>query len=269
VEQRLPPQLLESCGVGGGVAHGVLNVAVPEIILNEAGVCALVGESKADLISRKLDRMGSQASKIMDTRQEKAIRAIDLGHKLITLAHGYYSHTAAVELSLNKDILCTIRPQLNNLWEPVGEARKKNGGSHQFLKMAWLEHDQFNHHIRDELDRIWLTGALIYSGDALGNKGHFGHAPCLELIYHLRNAAAHNNRFMFTEGGRKRLSKHPAHTRDGPSGYPTNSIFEITPDLEGTLLMWEFMEAGDILDALKTAGYYLHEFYSQQQLQIK
>jgi hypothetical protein len=29
-----------------GVAHGVLNVPVPEIVLNEAGVRALVGEGK-------------------------------------------------------------------------------------------------------------------------------------------------------------------------------------------------------------------------------
>ena len=32
--------------VCGGVAHGVLNVAVPEIVLDQPGVRALVGESK-------------------------------------------------------------------------------------------------------------------------------------------------------------------------------------------------------------------------------
>ncbi len=45
-EHQLPPQLLKPRWISGGVAHGVLNVAVPEIVLNEAGVCALVGESK-------------------------------------------------------------------------------------------------------------------------------------------------------------------------------------------------------------------------------
>jgi len=33
---QLTQQLLEPCGVGGGVANGVLNVAVPEIDLNQA-----------------------------------------------------------------------------------------------------------------------------------------------------------------------------------------------------------------------------------------
>ena len=47
VGQSLPPQLLEPRRVSGGVANGVLNVAVPEIVLNEAGVCALVGEGKS------------------------------------------------------------------------------------------------------------------------------------------------------------------------------------------------------------------------------
>ncbi len=44
---QLPPQLLEASGIGGGVADGVLNVAVSQIVLNEAGVCAQVGETKA------------------------------------------------------------------------------------------------------------------------------------------------------------------------------------------------------------------------------
>lgn len=43
----LPPQLFKPCRVGGGVADGVLNVAVPEVVLNEPNVCALVGAGKA------------------------------------------------------------------------------------------------------------------------------------------------------------------------------------------------------------------------------
>jgi len=43
----LTPQLLKPCGIGSGVANGVLNVAVPEIGLNEPNVRRLIGESKA------------------------------------------------------------------------------------------------------------------------------------------------------------------------------------------------------------------------------
>jgi hypothetical protein len=47
VEQQLTLQLFELCWVSGCVAKSVLNVAVPDIVLNEFGVCALVGEGKA------------------------------------------------------------------------------------------------------------------------------------------------------------------------------------------------------------------------------
>ncbi len=43
----MSPQLLEPCRVSGDVANGVLNVAVPEIVLNKPGVSTLVGEGKA------------------------------------------------------------------------------------------------------------------------------------------------------------------------------------------------------------------------------
>jgi hypothetical protein len=43
----LPLQLLEPRRISGGVTDGVLNVVVPEIVLDQAGVRALVGESKA------------------------------------------------------------------------------------------------------------------------------------------------------------------------------------------------------------------------------
>jgi hypothetical protein len=47
-----PPQLLEPCRVGGGVLDGVLNIAVSEVILNEARISALVGQGEAAWRSR-------------------------------------------------------------------------------------------------------------------------------------------------------------------------------------------------------------------------
>ncbi len=43
----LCPQLLEPRRIGGGVANGFLNVAVPKIVMNQTGVRALVSESKS------------------------------------------------------------------------------------------------------------------------------------------------------------------------------------------------------------------------------
>jgi hypothetical protein len=77
---------------------------------------------------------------------------------------------------------------------------------------------------------------------------YFDHAPELELVYHLRNCIAHGNRFKYTDVGRKRLAKHPAHNRN--AGFRTSTIFEITPALNGQLVLFDFMEAGDVLDLL-------------------
>jgi hypothetical protein len=44
---HLPPQLLEPCGIAGGVPDGVLNVAMPEIILNQPHIRALIGQGEA------------------------------------------------------------------------------------------------------------------------------------------------------------------------------------------------------------------------------
>lgn len=40
----LTPESFKPCGVGGGVADGVLNVAVAEVVLNQPRVGSLVGK---------------------------------------------------------------------------------------------------------------------------------------------------------------------------------------------------------------------------------
>ena len=58
--RELPPQPLETRRVRGGVAHGVLNVPVPQIVLNEADVCALVGEGKAAGMAKQVGMDGDR-----------------------------------------------------------------------------------------------------------------------------------------------------------------------------------------------------------------
>jgi len=43
----LSPELFKAGGIGGGVADGVLNVAVSQIVLNEPGIRALIGQGEA------------------------------------------------------------------------------------------------------------------------------------------------------------------------------------------------------------------------------
>jgi hypothetical protein len=58
VGQHLPPQLFKPSGISGGVAHDELNVAVPEIGLNEARVRALIGENKAASMAQHVGMNG-------------------------------------------------------------------------------------------------------------------------------------------------------------------------------------------------------------------
>ena len=109
--------------------------------------------------------------------------------------------------------------------------------------------------IREEFPRIWLTGSLLAVGDALKDDNYFDHAPELELVYHLRNGVAHGNRFEFTVSGRKRLAEHPAHNRD--------AAFEITLALDGKRVLFDFIEAGDVLDLLLSVASHLDELGSR------
>ena len=65
----------------------------------------------------------------------------------------------------------------------------------------------------EDFDRVWLMGALLMVGDALGANDYFGHIPEAEIIRHLRNGVGHGNRFSFHSSVIDRATgklKHPA-----------------------------------------------------------
>ncbi len=105
--------------------------------------------------------------------------------------------------------------------------------------------------IDTELPRVWLTGSLLALGDALKDHGYFDHAPALELVYHLRNGIAHGNRFNLTATGLERLNQYPAHNREA---WFKKMTFEIAPALNGQMVLFDFMGAGDVLDLLSSVG---------------
>jgi hypothetical protein len=107
--------------------------------------------------------------------------------------------------------------------------------------------------IREQFPRIWLTGALLAVGDALKESGYFDRAPELELVRYLRNGVAHGNRFEIRYPDQ--LTKYPAHNRD--AAFRTNTIFEITPALDDQPVLFDFMEAGDVLDLLHSVALHL------------
>jgi hypothetical protein len=46
-KESVPPEPCKPCGVGGGVPDGVLNIPLPEIVLHQPCIGALVGEGEA------------------------------------------------------------------------------------------------------------------------------------------------------------------------------------------------------------------------------
>ena len=49
---HVPPQPLKLCRIGRRVHDGVLNIPVPQIVLNELCVCALIGQGKAARVAQ-------------------------------------------------------------------------------------------------------------------------------------------------------------------------------------------------------------------------
>jgi hypothetical protein len=43
---KSPPQFFKALGVGSGIAHGMLDIPVPQIVLNQPGIRTLVGQRK-------------------------------------------------------------------------------------------------------------------------------------------------------------------------------------------------------------------------------
>ena len=111
---------------------------------------------------------------------------------------------------------------------------------------------------------MWLIGSLLAVGDALERNKYFDHAPELELVYHLRNGIAHGNHFRFAKRGRERLAKYLGHNRDACFKSPKRTIFKITPALNGTPILPDFVEAGDVLDLLSSVGSYLKQLPRKQ-----
>ena len=119
----------------------------------------------------------------------------------------------------------------------------------------YLEEARKNTFIIHQLDRVYLSGALLTIGDALSKNHYFDKSPIIELLRHLRNGIAHGNKFNI--GFPEKLLKFPAHDKVAKNHNPVN--FEITPELDGTNVLFDFMEPGDILNVFHQVGFHLKD----------
>jgi hypothetical protein len=182
--------------------------------------------------------------------------AFDAGQLAERMSEGYYSHLAAITIAKDPTRAVLLAPELRAGYiVPVSEVRRKDGTSHSFHFLHFLSLAGSDTVIAGELERIWLTGAILRLGDVLAQSCYFDRAPELELLRHLRNGAAHGNRFRIDKPAS--LAKFPAHNRLALVRSDSKAIFEITPDFQGHEVLFSFMGAGDVLDLLMSIGLYL------------
>lgn len=179
--------------------------------------------------------------------------AEDVGRLARRLTTGLYVHAAALELVRDPRVR-DLAPAGNPLEDPpAGLVQRKDG---TLAAYDWLHHlnvAQNDPLMAVELNRAWLVSALIELGDRLAAEDYFDRVPLLEMVRHLRNGVSHGNRFEIRDP--KVLLERPAHTRDAACRGQTT--FEITPDLNGTPVLFDFMGPGDVLDVLISVGTHL------------
>ncbi len=176
--------------------------------------------------------------------------ALDVAQLARNMAAGYAANIAAIRIAprVNDKALVQLIAEY-----PIDSVQRKDGTKWSFDTQDALVSAVANQAIAAELPRVWLAGSLLAVGDALKDNSYFDHAPELELVYHLRNGVAHGNRFDIRRPDK--LKKYPAHNRD--AAFHTNTIFEITPALDGQPVLFDFMGAGDVLDLLCSVGLHL------------
>jgi hypothetical protein len=186
---------------------------------------------------------------------EKA--AFDIGRKAHRYAGEFLTLTAAIKVARDprsNSLLTSFQP---NQAVPTEIVSRVNGTHSVFDSQHYIGHIN-QPEIEDDLARLWLAGALLDIGDDLKKYNYFMKfkRPELELLYHLRNGIAHGNCFNIDASGKNRLAENPAHNKMAVVKVP-NAEFEITPALNGSKVLFEFMGRGDILDLFRSVEFYL------------
>ncbi|MBN3798491.1 hypothetical protein [Burkholderia sp. Ac-20392] len=174
------------------------------------------------------------------------------------LADGYYAFLVAHYVAVNPLSINSLPPAKTLGGSQTGEINRKDGTHHTLDLRFYLDLLREDHDLQGNFLRTWATGALLMLGDELGAYGYFDQAPILELVYHLRNGLAHGNQFNITDGGKKRLEKHPAHNRNAAVKSPLGTVYEIMPVLGGPVL-FDFLGAADVIDILQSVEVHLSQ----------
>ncbi len=187
----------------------------------------------------------------------------DIAELASVLYQGALSHSVALEILRDPRSEELIREIELVHYPRVGLVSKKQGGPVQYSPEHYLKLATADASISNFMDRVWLAGALLTLGDALAKADYLDRSPVLELVRHLRNGIAHGNRFEIRNPDQ--LTTFPAHNRDSPIRAGDTKIFEITPGLNGTPVLYDFMAAGDVIEHLCAVHVYVASMVDGQR----
>ena len=188
-------------------------------------------------------------------REYCLVTAKETGEFASMLRFGLYAYAAAIEIGRDAGARSLGLRMAGDGDRAVGSVFCKDGSERPFDLPYVLDLMGSEPVLRDELDRAWCVSSLILLGDRLVAGNYYDRAPVLEIVRHLRNGIAHGNRF--TLRNPTELRAWPAHMRD--AACRSSEPFEITPELDGSAVLFDFMGPGDVLDLLITVSTHLRE----------
>lgn len=179
--------------------------------------------------------------------------AEEIGELASRLRFGLYAHSAILQAIRDPSAPAFVPRGPTPAERRSSEVLCKDGTSRAFDWHYALDLANSDPDVRGEMDRAWCVSSLILLGDRLGERDYFDRAPVLEMVRHLRNGVAHGNRF--TIRNPSELSTWPAHTLN--AACQSGETFVITPELDGSPVLFDFMAVGDVLDLLVSVSTYL------------
>jgi hypothetical protein len=195
-------------------------------------------------------------SYVDNVTSSRTMTALEVGLLAQRLVNDYVTFVALMDSALHPDSALRVPLPEPGHFVGVGYVRRKKGEPYAYYYAHYLSQSLESADVqREEISRVWLSGALITLGDALTAESYFeDNAPELQLVRHMRNAVAHGNQFRIDTGA-LRL---PAHNRLAfMKGFDNHSEFEITAELHGQAFLFDWMEPGDVLDVFHSVSMYL------------
>jgi len=181
--------------------------------------------------------------------------ALTVSQRASRIVDEFYSLHAAITVATDPRAATLAPPILPGQVVPTHTVRGLDQSEHTYHFLHYLAMADHREEFIADFQRTWMAGALLGLGDELEGHDYFDHAPELELVYHIRNGIAHGNRFRLTRPGLTRLAEHPAHNNDA---WVHQLDLKITPDLDGTTVLFAFIGPGDVLDLLQAISIYLY-----------